>query len=315
MFWFVKRVMVSLVMLWVIVTLVFMSIHFVPGDPVELLLSQDGASADPATVQMIREDLGLNRPIVEQYVEKLKGLASFDLGRSMVDDSSVADEIARRLPRTLELIGLAAVISLLIGIPSGIYAALHTGRLFDRAASYVAGFAQGIPVFVLGTLLILLFSQILKLTSAGGFVAFSQQPGKHVLLLLMPAFSIGIGLAAIVFRITRASTLEVLPLDYVRTARAKGLGNRRIVLHHILRNALIPVITIFALQIGALLGGTVLVEYVFNWPGLSGMLVSGVNARDYPAVTGVILVISALFIGLNLLVDILYGLTDPRVRK
>ncbi|MEV4605087.1 ABC transporter permease [Neorhizobium sp. LMR1-1-1.1] len=315
MFWFLRRGIASLIMLWVIVTLVFMSIHFVPGDPVELLLSQDGGSADPATVQMIREDLGLNRPIVEQYVEKLKGLASFDLGRSMVDDSSVSAEIARRLPRTLELIGLAALISLVIGIPAGIYAALHTGKSFDRAASYVAGFAQGIPVFVLGTLLILVFSQMLKLTPAGGFVAFSQAPGKHMLLLLMPSLSIGIGLAAIVFRITRASTLEVLPLDYVRTARAKGLGDRRIVLHHILRNALIPVITIFALQIGSLLGGTVLVEYVFNWPGLSGMLVSGVNARDYPTVTGVILVISALFIGLNFLVDVLYGLTDPRVRK
>lgn len=315
MFWFLRRTMASLVMLWVVVTLVFMSIHFVPGDPVELLLSQDGGSADPATVQIIREDLGLNRPIVQQYVDKLKGLASFDLGRSMVDDSSVSAEIARRLPRTLELIGLAALISLVIGIPAGIYAALHTGKSFDRVASYVAGFAQGIPVFVLGTLLIVVFSQMLKLTSAGGFVAFSQEPGKHVMLLLMPAFSIGIGLAAIVFRITRASTLEVLPLDYVRTARAKGLGDRRIVLHHVLRNALIPVITIFALQIGSLLGGTVLVEYVFNWPGLSGMLVSGVNARDYPIVTGVILVISALLIGLNLLVDILYGLTDPRVRK
>lgn len=315
MIWFFKRVMVSLVMLWVIVTLVFMSIHFVPGDPVELLLSQDGGSADAATVQMIREDLGLNRPVFEQYVEKIKGLAAFDLGRSMVDETSISAEIARRLPRTLELIGMAALISLAIGLPAGIFAALRSGGVFDRAASYIAGFAQGIPVFVLGTLMILVFSQMLKLTPAGGFVAFSQQPGRHLLLLLMPALSIGIGLAAIVFRITRASTLEVLPLDYVRTARAKGLGKRRIVLHHILRNALIPVITIFALQIGTLLGGTVLVEYVFNWPGLSGMLVSGVNARDYPTVTGVILVISALFIGLNLLVDILYGLTDPRVRK
>ncbi|MFK3777596.1 ABC transporter permease [Agrobacterium sp. NPDC089420] len=315
MSWFFKRVMVSLVMLWVIVTLVFMSIHFVPGDPVELLLSQDGGSADPATVAMIREDLGLNRPVFEQYVEKIKGLAAFDLGRSMVDETSISAEIARRLPRTLELIGMAALISLAIGLPAGIFAALRNGGVFDRVASYIAGFAQGIPVFVLGTLMILVFSQMLKLTPAGGFVAFSQQPGRHMLLLLMPALSIGIGLAAIVFRITRASTLEVLPLDYIRTARAKGLGKRRIVLHHILRNALIPVITIFALQIGTLLGGTVLVEYVFNWPGLSGMLVSGVNARDYPTVTGVILVISALFIGLNLMVDILYGLTDPRIRK
>ncbi len=222
MIWFFKRVCVSLVMLWVVVTLVFMSINFVPGDPVELLLSQDGGAPDPATVQMIREDLGLNRPILDQYADRLGKLMSFDLGKSMVDDSSIAAEIGRRLPRTLELIGMAALISLVIGIPSGVYAALKHGGGFDRCASYVTGLAQGIPVFVLGTLMVLVFSQTFKLLPAGGFVAFSVDPGKHLLLLMMPALSIGIGLAAIVFRITRASTLEVLPLDYVRTARARG---------------------------------------------------------------------------------------------
>ena len=146
-------------------------------------------------------------------------------------------------------------------------------------------------------------------------MAFSKDPAKHMLLLIGPSVTIAIGLSAVVFRITRASMLDVLPLDFVRTARAKGVPARRVVLRHALRNALMPVITVFALQLGGLLAGTVLVETVFNWPGLSGMLVSGVNARDYPVVTGVIVVVAAFYIGLNLLVDIIYGLTDPRVRK
>jgi peptide/nickel transport system permease protein len=315
MAWFLQRIALSLVLLWVVTTLVFLSIYMVPGDPVELLLSQDGAAPDPATIELIREDLGLNRPILVQYVEKISSLAQFDLGRSMVDDSPIARQIALRLPRTLELIGAAALISLLIGLPAGVWAALKQGGSFDRTASLITGFAQGVPVFVVGTLMILLLSQTLGLMPAGGFVSYANDPVKHLQLLAMPAIAIGIGLSAIMFRITRASVKDVLPLDFVRTARAKGLPERHIIVRHVLRNALMPVITVFALQLGGLLGGTVLVEYVFNWPGLSGMLVSGVSARDYPTVTAVILVISALFITLNLVVDILYGLTDPRVRK
>ncbi|MFC0220353.1 ABC transporter permease [Pseudochelatococcus lubricantis] len=315
MAWFLHRFLLSLVLLWVVTTLVFLSIHMVPGDPVELLLSQDGGTPDRATVEMIRKDLGLDRPVYVQYADKIAGIARFDLGRSIVDDSSIAQGIGRRLPRTLELIAAAAVLSLLIGIPAGIYAALHPGGLFDRAGSYASGFAQGVPVFVVGTLMILIFSQLLGWMPAGGYVAFERDPAAHLRFLLMPASAIAIGLSAVVFRITRASMKDVLPLDFVRTARAKGLPEGHVVRRHVLRNALMPVITIFALQLGGLLGGTVLVEYVFNWPGLSGMLVGAVNARDYPMVTGVILVVSALFILLNLIVDILYGIVDPRVRK
>ncbi|RDD68351.1 ABC transporter permease, partial [Paracoccus versutus] len=186
---------------------------------------------------------------------------------------------------------------------------------FSRGAAVVAGTAQSVPVFVLGTLLVVLFAQVLGWLPAGGFVPFSRDPGKHLQLLVLPAATIAIGLSAIVFRITRASMLDVLPLDFIRTARAKGVPARRVIIRHALRNALMPVITVFALQLGGLLAGTVLVETVFNWPGLSGMLVAGVNARDYPVVTGVLVVVSAFYIGLNLLVDIIYGITDPRVRK
>lgn len=313
--WFLRRIAQSIAMLWVVISLVFLSIHFVPGDPVELLLGQDGSTPDPFTIELVREQLGLNQPLHTQYLQKMQDLARFDLGTSIVDDSKVGKEIARRLPRTLELIAAAGILSLLIGLPAGVIAALRPKSLFSRIATLMAGTAQSVPVFVVGTLFVIVFAQVLGWLPAGGFVAFSKDPAKHMLLLIGPSVTIAIGLSAVVFRITRASMLDVLPLDFVRTARAKGVPARRVVLRHALRNALMPVITVFALQLGGLLAGTVLVETVFNWPGLSGMLVSGVNARDYPVVTGVIVVVAAFYIGLNLLVDIIYGLTDPRVRK
>lgn len=313
--WFLRRVAQSLVMLWVVISLVFLSIHFVPGDPAELLLAQDGGSPDPIMVEMLREELGLNRPLWDQYTQKMGDLLQGNLGTSIVDGSSVGDEVMRRLPRTLELIGAAGILSLLIGIPAGLLSALRPRGVFSRVAALLAGTAQSIPVFVVGTLFVILFATVLGWLPAGGFTPFGRDPGRHMILLIMPAATIALGLSAIVFRITRASMLDVLPLDFIRTARAKGVPARRVIIRHALRNALMPVITVFALQLGGLLAGTVLVETVFNWPGLSGMLVAGVNARDYPVVTGVIVVVSAFYIGLNLLVDVIYGLTDPRVRK
>lgn len=313
--WFLRRVAQSLLMLWVVISLVFLSINFVPGDPAELLLAQDGGSPDPVMVEMLREELGLNRPMLEQYTLKMGDLLQGDLGTSIVDGSPVGQEVMRRLPRTLELIGAAGILSLMIGIPAGVLSALRPRSLFSRIAALLAGTAQSIPVFVLGTLFVILFATALGWLPAGGFTPFGRDPGRHMMLLILPAATIALGLSAIVFRITRASMLDVLPLDFIRTARAKGVPARRVIIHHALRNALMPVITVFALQLGGLLAGTVLVETVFNWPGLSGMLVAGVNARDYPVVTGVIVVVSAFYIGLNLLVDVIYGLTDPRVRK
>lgn len=313
--WFLRRVLQGVVMLWVVITLVFLSINFVPGDPVELLLSNSGGAPDPNMVAMLREDLGLNLPVWQQYLFKMEQLARLDLGRSLVDESPVAKEILRRLPRTLELIAAAGLLSLLIGLPAGIMAALRPEGTFSRVANAAAGTAQSIPVFVVGSLLVLIFAQYLGWLPAGGYIAFGRDPGQHMILLMMPAVTIAVGLSAVVFRITRASMLDVMPLDYVRTARAKGVPARQVTLRHVLRNALMPIITIVALQLGGLLAGTVLVESVFNWPGLSGMLVAGVSARDYPVVTGVILVVSACYIALNVLVDIIYGIVDPRVRK
>ena len=314
MAWALRRIATSVALVWIIITIVFLAIRFVPGDPAELLLSQGGMAPDPDTVAALREQLGLNAPVLVQYRDSLIALLQGDLGRSMRDEAPVAAEILHRLPRTLELIGMAALLAVLIGLPAGAWAALRRGGLFDRATSNIAGLALAVPVFVVGTVFVLVFAQWLRWTSAGGYVPFAQDPMQHLALLMMPAGAIALGLTAVVFRMSRAAVLDVAAKDWVRTARAKGLSPRRVMLRHVVRNALSPVVTVLALHLGTLLGGTVLVEYVFNWPGLSGLLVDAVNARDYPEVVGIVLVISVLFVLLNLLVDLLYGVLDPRVR-
>ena len=315
MSWTIRRIGTSLLLVWVVASIVFLAIRFVPGDPAELLLAQGGAAPDPDSVAQLHQQLGLDRPIWVQYVANIRNLLRGDLGQSLQDQSPVADEILRRLPRTLELIAAAAIIAVALGLPTGLLAALRPGRAFDRALSWLAAGGQALPVFVIGTLFVLLFAQQLHWVSAGGYVPLLQSPGRHFALLAMPATTIALGLFATAFRMTRASVLEVVRRDYVRTAWAKGLKPRRIVLRHVLRNALMPVVTVLALNLGTLLGGTVLVEYVFNYPGLSGLLVDAVNARDYPEVQGVVLVISVLFVSLNLATDLLFGVLDPRVRR
>ncbi|HEX4262638.1 MAG TPA: ABC transporter permease [Acetobacteraceae bacterium] len=314
MIWLLRRIAVAVLLVWIVASVVFLAIRLVPGDPAMLLLSQGGVTPDPAAVAALHAQLGLDRPLLVQYLASMRALLHGDLGQSLQDQSEVAPEVMLRLPRTLELIGAAALFALLTGLPAGVLAAIRRGLWFDRLAGGIASLALAVPVFVVGTLLILLFAQNLHWMPAGGYVAFADHPLRHLLLLSMPALTIGFGLAAIVFRMTRAAVLDVARRDYVRTARAKGVAARGVLLRHVLRNALMPVVTVLALNLGSLLGGTVLVEYVFNWPGLSGLLVDSVNARDYPEVQGVVLVISVLFVGLNLLVDLLYAALDPRVR-
>lgn len=310
-----KRIGTSLLLVWAVATLVFLAIRLVPGDPAALLLSQSGASPDPATVATLRKQLGLDRPVLVQYGEAMLNAVQGDLGKSLRDGTPVRQQIVLRLPRTLELIGAAGLLAVIFGIPLGTVAALRRGRLLDRLISAVAGLSLSVPVFVIGTLFVMVFAQQLRWVPAGGFVPFSQDPGQHLLLLLMPALTIALGLVAIVTRMTRAAALDVLSRDYVRTARSKGVSRARIIVHHVLRNAMMPVVTVLALNLGGLLGGTVLVEFVFNWPGLSGYLVSAVGARDYPEVVGIILVISVLFVLLNMAVDLFYAVLDPRVRQ
>lgn len=289
-------------------------LRVIPGDPAELLLSGGGVAPDPAAVAELRERLGLTRPLLVQYLQFMRQLLHGDLGGSLLDEHAVASEVARRLPRTIELILAASVLAVLVGLPLGACAALYRGRAVDRMLSTLAGFNLSVPVFVVGTLLVLVFAQTLRWVPAGGYMEFGQNPARHLLMLLMPAATIGVGLSAVVFRMMRATVLDTLQRDWVRTARAKGLAPAQVFRRHVARNALGPVITVLGLHMGTLLGGTVLVEYVFNWPGLSGFLVRAVEQRDYPEVQGIVLTICVLFVLLNLAVDLLYAVLDPRVR-
>jgi peptide/nickel transport system permease protein len=314
MVWLLRRIGVSLALAWIVATIVFMTLHMVPGDPAEILLSTGGVAPDPAAVAELRERLGLDLPLMTQYGSFLLGLTRGDLGTSLVDEYPVLDEIALRLPRTLELIFAGTILAVIVAIPAGTWAALHRGGMFDRIASGTAAFLLAVPVFVVGTVLVLVFAQMLRIMPAGGYVPLAQNPGQHMTLLAMPAVAIAKGLAAVVFRMTRASVLDALSRDYVRTARAKGITPTRVLVRHVVRNALTPVLTVLGLHMGTLLGGTVLVEYVFNWPGMSTPLLRAVEARDYPMVVGIVLTISGLFLLINLIMDLLYAALDPRIR-
>lgn len=315
MLWLLRRLATSLLLLAAIASVVFFALHAVPGDPAEILLSTGGTSPDAVSVAALRLRLGLDQPILTQYVAFMSGVLRGDFGTSLVDDYPVAAEIALRLPRTLELVFAGAALGVLIGLPTGVAAALGRDGPFDRIASGIAALLLAVPVFVLGTLLVLLFAQTLRWMPAGGYVAFARDPMQHLVLLSLPALAIGKGLVAMVFRMTRSSVLDVLARDHVRTARAKGLAPKRVLLRHVVRNALSPVVTVLGLQMGTLLGGTVLVEYVFNWPGLSTPLLRAVEGRDYPMVVGIVLTVSGLFLLINLAMEIVYALLDPRVRN
>ncbi|MGR3425860.1 MAG: ABC transporter permease [Sagittula sp.] len=307
------RSLVAIFLVWVVVTLVFLLLHLIPGDPAELLLSQGSMAADPQAVAALREKMGLNAPLWQQYLDHLGGVLSGDLGASFRDGAPVMEQIATRLPRTLEVIATAALLASLAGVPLGTWAAIRSGGKVDGFVSLLSSAALSTPVFVVGSVVILIFAQELKWLPAGGFVPFSEDPVQHLKLLILPAGTVALSLWAVITRMTRASVIEVLERDHVRTARAKGLARNTILRRHVVRNALIPVLTVLGLEMGTLIGGTVLVEFVFNWPGLSGYLVAAADARDYPEVVGIVMTISVLFVFLNLVVDVVNAMLDPRI--
>jgi peptide/nickel transport system permease protein len=288
--------------------------HVLPGDPVLLLLGQE-TNPDPAQVAALRHQLGLDLPIATQYATWLWHAAQFDFGLSISDSWPVADYLADTLPRTLELALVAIAIASAIGVPIGILAAVRRGTWLDAALTSLATLGISVPVYILGSLLVILFSLQLGWLPSSGFTDVSRNLVEHLRKLALPAFTLGIGLSASIARMTRSSILEILGRDFVRALRAKGLPERGVIWRHVLRNAAIPVVTIIGLQLGNLMGGTVLVEALFNWPGLSTLLVSAVGQRNYPLVQGSVLTIAALFIGINVLVEIAYGLLDPRIRR
>ncbi|KZL89003.1 ABC transporter permease [Clostridium magnum] len=312
-----KRLLTTLVLLFIVSSIVFLLIHLIPGDPVLLMLGTD-STPDPAAVESLRKQLGFDKPLLVQYYTWLINALQGNLGTSYSEHIPVIQSIASRLPRTLELAFVSLILSCLVGIPLGVFSALRRGKISDLLMTTVASIGTSIPVYVVGYMLIIIFS----LDSLGlgfslpssGYMNLSRSVSGHFLRLILPAITLALGLAASIVRMMRSSMLEALSSESVRALRAKGLSERKVIVTHVIRNAFIPVITVIGLQMGSLIGGTVLAETVFNWPGLATLLVKAINQRDYPLIQGCVLIMSAVFIITNLVVDILYGILEPRVR-
>lgn len=291
---------------------VFLMLHLTPGDPVQIMLGQD---ASPESIAALRTELGLDQPLPIQYVRWAGNALKGDLGRSIRTNEPVTEAIVSRLPVTIELSLLALVISLAIGLPAGVAAATHRNGSLDLASTGVALLGISVPNFFLGILLILLFAQLLRWVPPSGYTPILQDPLMNVKQMFMPALALGAALAGIVARLMRSSLLEVLEADYMRTARSKGLVESAIVVGHGLRNALLPVVTVVGLQIGALLGGTILIETIFALPGIGRLAVDSIFARDFPIVQGVVLFLALVRVLSNLLADLVYGQLDPRIAR
>ncbi len=291
-----------LVVIGVICT-VFLLIHLIPGDPVEVML---GESAHPADREALRVALGLDLPVQEQLVNYFRGLARVDLGTSLHSQRPITEILAERVPATLELAAYALLFAVILAVPLGVVAAIRKDSMLDVGAMGFSMLGVSIPNFWMGPILILIFSLWLGVTPVSG-----RGGAEHVIL---PAVTLGTALAAILARMVRSSLLEVLNEDYVRTARAKGLSESRVIWRHAMRNAWLPVITLLGLQLGTLLGGAVITETVFSWPGLGSLLVESIQKRDYPVVQGCVLVISLAYVVVNTLTDLLYVVIDPRIR-
>lgn len=286
-----------------VATLVFSLIHLIPGDPVELMLGEGAQAAD---VEAMRQRLGLDRPLLEQYVDFMAGLPRGELGVSLTSGRPVGAIILEHYPATLELSLAGMVVALLIALPLGVAAALYRDGWVDHTSRFFALLGVSIPNFWLGPVLMLVFAIQLDLLPVSG-----RDGPAH---LVLPAVTLGTALAGLLTRMVRSSLAEELYKPYLVTARAKGLGRRRVVVRHALTNALIPVVTIVGLQFGALLTGTIITETIFSWPGLGRLLIQAIRQRDYPVVQAGVLVIAMTYVVVNLLTDLLYAFLDPRIR-
>ncbi len=298
-----RRLLLALPTVLGVATLVFFFVHLLPGDPVDVMLGETASAADRAG---LRAALGLDRPLGEQYLEFLLRAAQGDLGRSLRDGTPVGRRVAGCLPATLLLATAAGVLALTVAVPLGTLAARHRGRWLDRAATGFALLGASLPNFFLGPLLVLVFSVRLGWLPVSG--------ADSAVALVLPAATLGLGMSSILTRLVRAAVLDSLGADYVRTARAKGLSEPVVFLRHALRSALLPVATIFGLQLGGLLGGAIITETIFAWPGIGRLTLQAIDGRDYPLLQGCVLVIACGYVVTNLLTDLAYQRLDPRVR-
>lgn len=306
-------------LLWAVPTLLgvsvatFLMIHLIPGNVVQVMLGTS-STLSPAQIAELEARYGLNRPLYVQYLSWLGDMLRGNLGFSLHSGLSAAKLIGAAFAVTLELTFIAMTVSVLLAVTMGIIAAVRRGGWLDLCVRSVAIVGLSMPHFWLGTMLILAASLYFPGLSTFSYATFAKSPSANLQAMILPAFSLGLSLAAIVMRQTRAAMLEVLGQQYVQTARAKGLAERTVILRHALRNALIPVVTIVGLQFGYLLGGAVVIENVFALPGVGRVVVDAINQRDYPLVQGTVFLIAALFVVINLVVDLSYGLINPRIR-
>jgi peptide/nickel transport system permease protein len=307
----IQRGLISLVTLFLITVIVFAGVRMIPGDPARVMA---GTEADAAGLEEVRQKYGLRDPLPVQYVKWAGRALRGDLGESIRTKEPVLRLIRQKLPITLQLALYALTIALLIAIPAGVLAAMRRNTVWDYLASGVSLCGVSIPNFWLGIMLILFLSVRLRWLPASGFVSPFEDFWGNTQRLLMPAFVLGAALAAVLMRQTRNSMIEVLSADYIRTAYAKGLRTGLVVFRHAIRNGLIPVITIFGLQLGALIGGAVVTEQIFVVPGFGRLILEGVFTRDYPIVQGVVLITASAYVLVNLLVDVSYSLLNPRIR-
>jgi peptide/nickel transport system permease protein len=306
-----RRIALIVPTLFFVSVLIFGLQQLLPGDPAQALAGED---QDPAVIAFLRQKYHLDQPLPVRYWYWVEGIAHGDFGESIRIKRPVRDLILEKLPVTAELAGMAMLVALTIGVPAGIIAAVKQDTAIDYGATMAALWGLSIPNFWLGILMILLFSVTLGWLPASGFVTPAESLKQNLLTLIMPAFVLGNAIAAVMMRHTRSAMLQVLSADYVRTARAKGLSQASVILRHALRNALIPVVTLGALEFGGLLSGAVLTEQVFTIPGFGKLIVDAVFNRDYAVVQGVVLCTAFAYIMLNLFADIAYALINPRLR-
>lgn len=298
------RVLYMVPVLWLVVSVVFLLIHLVPGDPIQQMLGEGASSTD---IQAARHAYGLDLPIGKQYVKYWKGVLHGDLGRSLRFDQPVLKIVAQRYPWTLQLTLASMIVALVISIPAGVRSARRRNRWDDRVLSFVSLLGLSFPNFALGPILILFFAIRLGLLPVSGSGTLAH--------LVLPAITMGGALAAILTRMVRTAMLEELSQDYIRTARAKGLSENTVVYKHALRNALVPVLTVVGLQFGALLAGAIVTETIFSWPGIGRLTIQAIGNRDYYLVEGCILIIGLTYVVVNFATDFLYSLANPRIRQ
>ncbi|MBF0673386.1 MAG: ABC transporter permease [Salinibacterium sp.] len=306
-----RRLAYTAVVLVGVMVVVFSIVQLVPGDPVRIAL---GTRYTEASYEALRAASGLDRPLWEQFVGYLGGALTGDLGVSFRNGEPVTAVLLERLPATISLALAGLVIGLAVALPAGIYSALREGRLSDGIVRIASQFGVSVPDFWMGMLLITLFSSVLGWLPSSGYVAITDDPLEWLRRVTLPAITMGIVAGSIMTRYIRAAVLDVASMGYIRTARSKGLAPKVVTFRHIVRNALVPVLTITGIQMATMLGGVIVVEVVFAWPGLGRLVFDAVASRDYPIIQGAVLLIAVMFLLINLLVDVLYAVVDPRIR-